>query len=261
MTNNGHFSSHILKRENIFIFFVLLFLIVFSWSYIFYINKSMAQDPMQQMEEMAYPQMTPFGLKDFFSIFIMWSFMMIAMMLPSAIPMILVFAAFYKKKAIEGKQFVPTWMFLSGYISIWVLFSLIAAILQVLFHNFALISSRLKLINPYVGGSLLIAAGIYQLTPLKSSCLKNCQTPLNFIMENWRYGKKGALIMGFKHGFYCVGCCWVLMLLLFAAGVMNILWIALIALFIFTEKIIAKGRWINYISGIALILFGLGMIM
>ena len=259
MTDSGYSLIRLLKQENFFIFSVILLLIAFSWFYVFFINHSMTKD-LSSMEKLSSPQMGFFGFKDFLSLLIMWSFMMLAMMIPSATPMILVFASVYKKKLSQGQEFVPTWIFLSGYGVIWILFSFATALAQFFLHNFALITDELKLVNPVISGSVLIAAGVYQFTPIKNICLKNCQGPLSFIMGNWRYGKKGAFLMGVKHGSYCVGCCWVLMLLLFAAGVMNLLWVILISLFIFIEKIFAKGRGISYVSGTALILFGLWVI-
>ena len=250
----------LLSRENLFIFLSMLLLISAAWLYIFYLNSTRSMESMGSMEGMSAPQMKPFGLADFLGAFLMWSSMMAAMMIPSAMPMILVFAAVYKKRQSQKKEFVPAWIFTSGYILVWVLFSAAAASLQVLFHNFAIISDGMKLVSHFVSGIVLIIAGTYQFTPLKNTCLKNCQSPLNFIMGGWRNGKKGAFTMGLKHGAYCLGCCWALMLLLFVAGIMNILWIALIAMFVFFEKILGKEKLVSYISGTALILFGIYMI-
>ena len=155
---------------------------------------------------------------------------------------------------------MPTWIFVFGYVLIWTSFSLIASLLQFILHNLSVISNELKLMNPFVSGIVLIAAGIYQFTNVKDVCLKNCQSPLSFVLSYWKEGKIGALLMGIKHGLYCIGCCWVLMTLLFVAGIMNLLWIAIIALFIFLEKII-KSKYLSKAAGTLLILAGIVMIL
>ena len=254
--------SQFLKRDQLFIFLGIFILVIFSWIYLFYSSLTMPAETSESIiQDMVMPQVNNWNIHDVLALFVMWSVMMMAMMLPSATPMILIFSTVNKKRFEQGNGFVPTWIFLSGYILVWIGFSIIATITQWLLHYFALLSSDLKLIDPVVSGIILIAAGAYQFTSIKNVCLKNCQTPLGFIMGNWRYGKRGALIMGLKHGLYCVGCCWVLMSLLFLAGIMNILWIALIAVFILIEKIVRRDRYVSYAAGFALMMLGSWLII
>lgn len=252
--------ASLFKRDQIFILFCLIIVILLSWAYIVHLNSLMQGNSMTSMaKEMSMPQSNQWTLNEFFSAFLMWSVMMIAMMLPSAMPMILVFAAVNKKRLSEGRDFVATWVFVIGYILIWILFSVFAASLQWIFHSLAILSPELKIASPLISGTVLILAGIYQFTPVKKVCIKNCQAPFGFIVEHWRNGKKGAFVMGLHHGLFCLGCCWILMALLFAAGIMNLLWIALIAAFIFVEKIV-HIRWVSWIAGLFLIVFGFVLI-
>ena len=174
--------------------------------------------------------------------FLMWWVMMIAMMLPSASPMILLFAALNRKKREKGSDFVPTSIFALSYLIAWVGFSLSAVALQWGFERMTLLSPLLVVDSAMLGGALLLVAGVYQMTPLKRACLRHCRSPLHFLTRHWRRGQQGALVMGLQHGSYCVGCCWVLMGLLFFGGVMNLYWIAGLALFVLLEKSISAGH-------------------
>jgi predicted metal-binding membrane protein len=189
-------------------------------------------------------------------LFLMWAEMMVAMMVPSAAPMVLTFALVNRKRREQEQPYVRTGFFLLGYLVVWTAFSAIAAIAQWLLHAEALLSSRMVSTSPFVGGALLIAAGIFQWTPLKDRCLMQCRSPLNFLMTDWREGRRGALAMGLKHGVYCTGCCWFLMALLFVAGVMNVWWIGIIAGFVLVEKLAPKGLWIGRIAGAGLVIWG-----
>jgi predicted metal-binding membrane protein len=143
-----------------------------------------------------------------------------------------------------------------GYLAVWSLFSVGAVVLQFLLERAALLSPMMESTSILLAGAILIMAGLYQWTPLKSSCLTQCQSPLDFVMANWRSGRAGAFQMGFRHGIYCVGCCWVLMLLLFVGGVMNLAWIAGLAVYVLVEKIFT-GHWISRATGVAFIVWGL----
>ncbi|MBI2583733.1 MAG: DUF2182 domain-containing protein [Candidatus Aenigmarchaeota archaeon] len=179
-------------------------------------------------------------------------------MLPSAMPMILTFSGIYKKQKEKGSGFVPTWIFVFGYLAVWALFAIIVAGAQWLLATQGLLS-MMAIANPLAAGAIIIIAGIYQLTPLKDLCLRKCQSPFDFLMTGWREGRKGALVMGANHGRYCLGCCWALMILLFAAGIMNLMLIAIIATFVVVEKLLPPGHWGSRAAGVALILIGTGV--
>jgi predicted metal-binding membrane protein len=192
--------------------------------------------------------------------FVMWWIMMVAMMLPSAAPMILVFATLNRKQREAGQPYVATSIFAFGYLAAWAGFSLVAVILQWGFELTGLISPVIVGTNVIFGGALLLAAGAYQLTPIKRACLRYCRSPLAFLGTRWRWGPSGALLMGLEHGAYCVGCCWFLMGLLFFGGVMNLYWIVGLALFVLFEKITPAGHWLGYTTGAALSVWGAALL-
>ncbi len=261
MTEQADVLASWLKRDQLFVFLGLILLVVIAWAYILHLNSVMSSESMDSMvRDVAMPRMNQWDIKDAAAVAIMWSVMMVAMMLPSAAPMILIFSTVNRRRQLSGNPFVPTWIFLSGYLLVWIGFSLIAAGGQWSLHNLSLISPGMKIINPLVSGIILIAAGIYQFTPIKDVCLKNCHSPLDFIMGNWRDGKRGALFMGLQHGKYCVGCCWAFMILLFVGGVMNLLWVAMIAIFVFIEKVAPVHHWLSKVAGFLLAAWGLGII-
>jgi predicted metal-binding membrane protein len=189
--------------------------------------------------------------------FMMWAVMMVAMMLPSAAPMVLTYAAVVGRVAPEQGKRSSVAVFAAAYLLVWLGFSLGATLLQWSLERAAVLSSTTMALGPLLGGGLLLVAGLYQLSPLKEFCLRNCQSPLTFIASNWRPDLEGALRMGFRHGAYCVGCCWALMLLLFVGGVMNLLWVAAISVFVLLEKLIGPGtRIARWVSGGALVSAG-----
>ena len=242
----------VLRRERIVVASGLVLISVVAWAYMFHLAWEMAA----MDRAMGMPQWKPWGMMDFLLMFIMWVVMMMAMMVPSAGPMILMFASVYRKRKQKDGVFVPTWIFLAGYIAVWSGFSLLAALGQWLLHGSTLLSPMMVATSPLLGGTLLIAAGVFQWTPLKEACLARCRTPLGFLMTEWRDGAWGALVMGFRHGAFCTGCCWALMALLFVGGVMNLLCVAAIALFVLTEKLVPHGDWIARISGVLLFAWG-----
>ncbi len=177
----------------------------------------------------------------FLMMFLMWSVMMVGMMVPSVVPTVLIYAAVARKAAAQNSPIAPTGIFLLGYLFIWILFSLAATALQFGLDSAALLSPMMVTTSPLIGAAILAAAGIYQFLPLKRSCLKHCRSPVDFIAEHWKRGALGAFRMGAEHGWFCLGCCWLLMLLLFVGGVMNLFWIAMIALFVLLEKVLPIG--------------------
>jgi predicted metal-binding membrane protein len=188
--------------------------------------------------------------------FFMWWVMMVAMMLPSATPMVLLFAAMNRKRKENGNPFVPTTVFASAYLVVWAGFSVVAVALQWGLEATALLSPMLVSTSGLLSALLLIAAGIYQLTPIKQACLKHCRSPIHFVMTGWRNGPGGAFRMGIEHGTYCVGCCWFLMGLLFFGGVMNLYWIGGIAVIVLLEKTVPVGHWLSHAVGGALVIWG-----
>ncbi len=187
---------------------------------------------------------------------------MVAMMVPSAAPMVMMFATINRKRRDNQQSFVPTCIFLSGYIITWTVFSALVSLIQWPMHHYALLTPMMDNSSYVLAGTVLIIAGVYQWTPWKDACLSYCRTPLAFVMTEWRAGINGALIMGIKHGMFCVGCCWAMMLVLFAVGVMNMLWVLLITVFVLFEKVMPGGPWImRLISGLALISWGIWLLV
>jgi predicted metal-binding membrane protein len=191
---------------------------------------------------------------------LMWWVMMIAMMTPSAAPMILLYARASRHAQTKGQLeqgVVPTATFAGGYLTAWLAFSLIATTLQWELERSGVVSSMLLAsTSPAVSSAILIFAGIYQLSPLKHVCLRQCRAPAEFLSRRWRPGAFGALLLGLEHGAFCVGCCWVFMSLLFVGGIMNVLWIAVLAVFVLLEKFAPHGNWIARTTGVVLLAWG-----
>jgi predicted metal-binding membrane protein len=190
----------------------------------------------------------------------MWTVMMAAMMVPSATPMILAFVTVNQRRQAANRPFVPVAIFLFGYLAVWTAFSAVATLAEWGLHQAAMLSTTMTATSTALNGGLLIAAGIFQWTPMKRACLKGCRSPLSFLMSEWRDGAAGAFVMGLRHGAYCVGCCWFLMALLFVAGVMNLLWVAVIALFVLAEKLSPKGELLARVAGVGLVIAGATLI-
>jgi predicted metal-binding membrane protein len=205
---------------------------------------------------MSLPEIRTWSARDLGFLFVMWAVMMTAMMLPSAAPIILLVAGVNRRRRERADPTVPTASFVLGYLLIWTTYAAMAAGSQLLLHNAALLSPGMVTASPWLGGGLLLAAGIYQWTPLKEVCLHHCRSPLHFLSTEWREGTAGALRMGFKHGAYCVGCCWLLMALLFVAGVMNLVWVAALAAFVLAEKVVPGGRWVGRVAGLGFLGWG-----
>ncbi|RFB80450.1 DUF2182 domain-containing protein [Methylovirgula sp. 4M-Z18] len=196
------------------------------------------------------------------SAFIMWFLMMIAMMLPAAAPMILLYGGLARNARAKGATFAPTFVFAGLYLAVWAGFSGLAAITQWLLVRSGVVSQMtLSLGDQRIAGTLLMAAGLYQLTPLKRYCLESCRSPLSFLMRLWAPGWRGAIRLGLAHGMYCLGCCALLMSLLFAFGVMNLSWVAALALFVVVEKILPLGVRFGYGMGIAAAISGAAMVV
>ena len=189
-------------------------------------------------------------------LFVMWWTMMMAMMLPSAAPAILIFGALSRKFAEKGAPAAPLSVFVAGYAAIWTGFAAAAVTLHLLLSQTIALSMMMAVTSAVIGGGVLVAAGLYQMSPLKSACLRKCQMPMMFFARNWQRGYLGALRMGLSHGLYCLGCCWVLMGLLFYGGVMELRWIVGLALYVAAEKLIPAGNRLSQFTGLLLIGWG-----
>jgi len=243
------------KRDRLVVIAGLAAISALAWIYVFQVASSMTGMDVKSTE-MSMPATQAWRSGDILLTFMMWAVMMVAMMTPSATPMILTFAKVNRQRQADQTPLPATIVFLLGYLIVWISFSAGATFVQWGLHSAALLSPELISVTPLVGGILLILAGIYQFTPLKRVCLSQCRTPLGFLMTEWREGTKGALLMGARHGVYCVGCCWLLMALLFVAGVMNLLWVAVIALCILVEKIVPAEQWVSRAIGLLTIGWG-----
>ena len=186
--------------------------------------------------------------------------MMIAMMLPSVAPVILLFANVSRRRRLQGMPAAPVAVFILGYLLAWTGYAVLAAVTQSYLHSVALLSPAMASSSSLLGGGLLMLAGVYQWLPLKGACLSHCRSPLGFFATEWREGRFGALLMGLRHGTYCVGCCWALMALLFVTGVMNLLWVVVIAGFVLAEKVMPNGRLLGRITGVLLAGWGLWLV-
>ncbi len=249
----------VLKHDRAIVLAGLIGVTGLAWVYLF----AMAAETggLSMDGAMAVLQPKPWQPLDFLLMFLMWTVMMIAMMVPGAAPMILLFAAVNRKQRERGHPFAPVGAFVAGYIAVWSAFSAVATLSQWGLEQAALLSPMLVGTSPRLGGGLLIVAGIYQWTPLKHACLKHCRSPLHFLARGMRKGTGGAFVMGLEHGAFCVGCCWVLMGLLFVGGVMNLLWVAAIAVFVLLEKVVPHGVLAGRLSGALLVLAGLFVVV
>lgn len=248
--------ANVLKKDR-FITLTALFLIcVLAWLYIIYLYNQMYPMNMDSLF-FAMPMTPQWSWTDFVLLFLMWFVMMIAMMAPSVSPLVLIFTLLNRKRQQHQNPYVPSGYLLSGYFLVWAAFSLFATLLQWLLQQVALLNPEMVTTSKLLGGIILIMAGMFQFTPLKNTCLRNCRSPIGFIHQHWKDGKSGALRMGIQNGIYCLGCCWILMILLFVSGIMNILWITIISLFVLIEKVLSSIKFISPIAGIALITYGI----
>ena len=252
-------TETLLRRDRIVVLSGLALIVALAWAYVSSLALSMRN--METMTEVAMPQMQQvWGVTDFALTFVMWAVMMVAMMTPSAAPMILMFAGVNRRRREQQVSYVPTSVFLAGYLAVWAVFAVLATAAQWGLHDVSLLSPMVAITSPVLGGVLLLAAGVYQWTPLKHVCLRKCRSPLGFVLNEWREGRWGAFAMGLKHGGYCAGCCWSLMALLFVAGVMNLLWVAAIAAFVLLEKVAPGGDWFGRAAGVVLAGWGAWMV-
>jgi predicted metal-binding membrane protein len=187
----------------------------------------------------------------------MWTAMMVAMMFPASAPMILAFSRSQSRRREQGRPHVPTWLFIAPYLCVWLAFGGLGYLAAVVFNRLAGESAWAVDNVPRLAGALLVAAGAYQLTPLKRRCLTRCRTPFSFMLGYWRDGRWGAVRMGLRHGLFCLGCCWVLFLVLLPLGVMNVAAMVAVAALVLAEKVLPAGERVAVAAAVALVGYGL----
>lgn len=213
------------------------------------------------MQAMGMPSGSRWGSADLVQLWLMWTVMMAAMMLPSTTPVVLLFAMVGRQRRARGEPAPRLFLLLGGYLLVWSLFSLVAALAQQALRNTALLTSAMTFGHPAVAASVLFAAALYQWSPPKQACLRVCRSPLSLLVTEWREGWWGALRLGARHGMFCVACCWLLMLLLFVAGVMNLAWVALLAALVLVERILPGGAALGRAAGIGFGLWGAWLLL
>lgn len=229
-----------------------------AWLALWRLSQNMPAMGMAGMAGMVMtgPMAMPWQPADFLLTWAMWATMMVGMMLPSALPMILFYQLVAGQRQSRRAAAGQVALFSSAYLLVWSGFSIAATALQWALDQAALLTPELASANVWLGGGILMLAGVYQWLPLKQACLGHCRSPLGFVMGHWRAGAVGALRMGLLHGLYCLGCCWAVMGLLFVVGVMNLLWVALLSVFVLLEKLLPLGRWGGRLSGALLMAWG-----
>jgi predicted metal-binding membrane protein len=240
--------ERVLRRDRTLTLFALLAAALLAWAFVV---SGIGTD----VDSMAMPDMVMPAVwtASYLTVMLaMWGMMMVAMMLPGAVPMVLLFATIERRRC-AASPFPATAIFAAAYLLVWLGFSVAATLLQWQLDSLAQLSPALASTNTVFAAIVLIAAGIYQFTPLKRACLRGCRSPLEFISRYWGRGPFG---IGLRHGLFCVGCCWMLMLVLFAVGTMNLLWVALIATFVLFEKVLPRGERLSYGAGVVLVGWG-----
>ena len=270
--------EHLLKRDRLITIAGLVALCLLAWLYIVagaglgmnaWEMSRLALFPHQQTADMPGMDMSAmamaaepriWGPPVWTLMIAMWWIMMVAMMSPSATPTVLLYARVHRHALAQGQvqdKLAPTGVFVAGYLLVWLGFSVVAVALHWLLEREAFVSTTMMSSQSrWLSGIVLIAAGLYQLSPLKNACLSHCRAPTAFLSRHWRPHTLGALRLGALHGAFCVGCCWMLMALLFVGGVMNLVWIAALAILVLVEKVLPAGQWVGRAAGIALIAWG-----
>jgi predicted metal-binding membrane protein len=257
---SGAALEAVLRRDRLVVLAALAAMALLAWAYILWLatDMDMGTGAGPGVAAMGAPAARPWTPVTFVFMFGMWAVMMVGMMLPSVAPMLLIHARVARQSLAQDRPFAPTAWFAGGYLLAWTGFSAGATAAQWALDQALLITPMMASASPYLGAGILIAAGLYQWSPLKDVCLTQCQAPLLFIQRNGGFRRDvwGSLRLGLRHGLYCIGCCWVLMTLLFVGGVMNLLWIAAIAILVLLEKIVPAGRLVARTAGVALVAAG-----
>jgi predicted metal-binding membrane protein len=260
----------VLKRDRAIVAACLVVLILLAWAYIVWLADDMEMGGMDMTgfrmipagKGLMMPVDAPWHTIEFAFVFVMWAVMMVGMMTPSVAPLILLYARVGRQAAALHQPFATSAFLAGGYLSAWIVFSFAATIAQWAVERQGWLTPAMSSASNTFGGLTLIAAGLYQWTPLKDACLRQCQFPLQFIQRHggFRADAIGSLKLGARHGVYCIGCCWMLMTLLFLGGVMNVFWIALISIFVLTEKVVPVGRLISRLAGTLFLAVGVWLI-
>jgi predicted metal-binding membrane protein len=256
----------VLRRERAVVCAGLLALVVLSWTYLWQgAGMGMSAIDMTTLSLFPHLQADVQGSMDpsWAVIVAMWWVMMIAMMTPSAAPLVLLYGVVLRRHVAATRDvYLPSLMLLAGYLVAWLAFSVAASAVQLGLQPTGLLSEMMLWSrSAALSASVLAAAGLYQLTDLKYACLDHCRSPVRFLTENWRPGNAGAFVLGMRHGAYCVGCCWMLMALLFVGGVMNLAWIAVLALLVLMEKLLTAGLVVGRLSGGLLIFWAIATLL
>lgn len=267
-------KTAVLRRDRIFVVLAVALLTALAWSYLLWLSAHMDMDGMDMSGFRAIPSgmgdiapaHTPWPAREFAFVFTMWTVMVVGMMTPSTAPMLLMYARVGRQTETKGRPLAATVWFTIGYFLVWVAFALFATLVQWMLERSGLLDFTMASTSNVLGAIIFVAAGLYQWTRLNDLCIAQCQMPFEFLMRHGGYRRDvpGCLMLGLRHGAYCVGCCWTLMALLLVGGVMNVLWIVLLALFALLERVTSMGRVIARLAGIVLVaagawLFAMGM--
>jgi predicted metal-binding membrane protein len=249
--------ERVLRHDQVVVIATLLAVIALSWAWIA-LGAGMGTSALEMTRMPRDMVMSPAVWTVGYAalMLVMWGVMMVAMMLPGASPMLVIFARISRREQAGARPYVPTAIFAAGYLGAWAGFSALAVVVQWGLERAGLLSAMMVTTSVWLGAAILIAAGLWQLTPIKHTCLRQCRSPVAYLSGHWRDGRGGAFRMGLEHGAYCLGCCWFLMVLLFFGGVMNLYWIAGIAAYVLLEKLLPMGHWLGHAAGLGLVAAG-----
>ena len=254
----------LIQKDRIWISLAIFTAVALAWVYLLreaaVMNAAATEARMHAAMGMAGMTMRPWNASDWLGLFVMWMAMMVGMMLPSAAAVILLVLGAYRLRG-DSQARLASIAFMGGYLLVWAGFSAFASLGQLALHRAALLSDDMRLHSTALSGAILLIAGVYQWVPFKDRCLVNCQAPLAFLTRFWRVGVSGGLAMGMRHGALCVGCCWLLMTLLFVVGVMNLVWVALLATFVLLEKLAPGGTIVGRVAGVAAAVWGVYLLV
>jgi predicted metal-binding membrane protein len=254
--------EQLIRRDRLFMIVGLGAIALVAWIYLLRMSAGMGAMAAEAQMHMAMGMgdMRAWGVADWLGLFVMWAVMMVAMMLPSAAPVMVLVLGVYRRRA-DAHARMAAAAFVAGYLLAWTAFSLIASAGQIAFHRASLMAPDMRVRSAVLSGVVLLVAGIYQWLPFKNTCLTHCQSPLGFLSQHWREGAIGGLMLGLRHGAFCIGCCWLLMAMLFVVGVMNLAWVAALAGLVLAEKALRGGAVLGRAAGVAAVAWGLYLLV